>query len=158
MMHRFGCELGVGIWVRFFGLIRASSVDESLTINQFLILPDIWIIHALLADEVRARRVVDRRSRRDAEKDDGLVRRAELPGAQFHARSDARRRPRLFLSFELSRARDCRHRASEQGRLSRSISIRPQEPLPRPESNPRRAALAQCGRDARKEDAPCPAP
>ena len=46
--------------------------------------------HALLADEIRARRVLDRRSRRGQGPDHALVRRAQLPGAQFHARPDAR--------------------------------------------------------------------
>ncbi len=47
--------------------------------------------HALLADEIRARRVLHRRSRRGAEPDHALVRGAQLSGAQLHARRDARR-------------------------------------------------------------------
>ena len=67
--------------------------------------------HALLADEIRARRVLDRRSRRGEGPDHAVVRRAQLPGAQLHARPDAGRRPRVLLSLELPGAGHRRHRS-----------------------------------------------
>ena len=66
--------------------------------------------HALLADEIRARRVLDRRPRRGERPHHAVVRRAQLSGAQLHARSDAGRRSRVLLPLELSRARDRRRR------------------------------------------------
>jgi predicted RNA-binding protein with PUA-like domain len=52
--------------------------------------------HALLADEIGTRRMQHRRSRARAEKIHRVVRRAQLPRAQLHARSDAARDRVLF--------------------------------------------------------------
>src|SRR4029079_7834137 len=107
---------------------------------------------ALLADEIRARRVLDRRPRRRAEPHDRVVRRAQLPGAQLHARRDARRRPRVLLSLELRRARRRRHRRDLEVRVSGRDAVRSEEPVLRSEVDARRATVAACRREARAQD------
>src|ERR1700761_1575465 len=63
--------------------------------------------HALLADEVRTGRSKHRRSRERGEAHLAVDRRAQLSGAQLHARHHADRRRRAVLSLELPRARHC---------------------------------------------------
>src|SRR5512147_2160852 len=106
----------------------------------------------LLADEERARRVLDRRPRRGAEADGSVVRRAQLPGTQLHARRHAHRRWRALLSLLLRRARRGRPRRGVQRPLPRRDAVRPEEPLLRPEGQPRQATLAAGRREASRED------
>src|SRR3990172_1484649 len=90
-------------------------------------------LRALLADEIRARRVLDRRCARRARWRHALERRAQLPGAQFHARRDARGRRRAVLSLELRRAGDRRDRRDRFAALPGCQPVRAQQPLLRSE-------------------------
>ncbi len=109
---------------------------------------------APLADEIRAGRVLDRRPRRAPRQDDRLVRRAQLPGPQLHARRDEGRRPRVLLSLELPRARHRRHRRGVARRRIRTppSSIR-KSPYYDPKSTRESPRWMQRRRAARREDA-----
>jgi hypothetical protein len=91
---------------------------------------------ALLADEDRTRRGRHRRRAGDAEADRGLVGRAQLPGAQLHARPDAGRRRRAVLPLVLSRAGHRRTGRSRLDRLPRPHPVRPKSPYYDPKSTP----------------------
>src|SRR5262249_37764843 len=58
-----------------------------------------------------------------------------------------------LLPLELSRAGHRRHRGSRAHRLSGRLAVRPQEPVLRAEIDARRAAVAERGHAARREDA-----
>src|SRR5436190_12934570 len=109
---------------------------------------------ALLADEIGARRVLDRRSRAGQTTDHAVVRRAQLSSAQLHARRDAARRSRVLLSLELCRAGRWRHRGSVAACLSRCVAVRSEQPLLRSEIGARRAALAERRCETRSQDEP----
>lgn len=80
---------------------------------------------AALADEVRAQRVLDRRRTQRARRHRTLDRRAQLPGAQLHARCDAGGRWRAVLTLELPRAGHRRHRRSGLRHQDRPDPVRP---------------------------------
>src|SRR5690349_16661171 len=69
-----------------------------------------------------------------------MDRRAQLSGAQFHAR-DAHRRRRPLLSLELRSAGCRRHRRGRRDRVSRSDTVRQEERLLRCREQARGAAL-----------------
>ena len=80
---------------------------------------------ALLVDEERARRGARSTIWRGAPAQTrALVRRAQLPGAQLHARRDARRRRRAVLSLVVPRAGHRRPRRGRQRGLSRRDAVR----------------------------------
>src|SRR6185436_18639894 len=60
---------------------RATPAGRAVLISPFTD-PGNGTIHALLADEIRARRVLDRRPCRGERAHHAMVRRAQLPGAQ----------------------------------------------------------------------------
>src|SRR5262245_48118605 len=101
------------------------------------------LCNEILANEVGAGRVLDRRCARRAWTNDAVERRAQLPGAQLHARPDASRRRRAVLSLELRDSRSRRACRSSVGCVSGRIAVRQEEPVLRPGIQARCAALVQ---------------
>src|SRR5258708_244019 len=81
-------------------------------------------IHALLANEVRTGRSKHRPSRPGTAPYVAVDRRAQLSGAQLHARHDAGRRRCALLSLELPGARHCGARGGIVHRISGPHSTR----------------------------------
>ena len=96
------------LWEEMGGVfVHHQSVDETLPTAARIFRA---LSRELLADEIGARRSLGGRRPRRAERRPSLDRRAQLPGAQFHARPHARRRRRAVLPLQLRRARHRRHR------------------------------------------------
>ena len=100
-----------------------------------------WRRDALLADEIRTRRGQLRRRAGRAEANGGLVRRAQLPGAQLHARRDVGRRRRPVLSLQLRGAGRGRPGRGGQHAVSGRDPVRSKQSIPRPQGQAGSAAL-----------------
>src|SRR6185503_8547164 len=108
----------------------------------------------ILAHEERARRVLDRPRPRGAGTHHAVERRAQLPGAQFHARRDEGRRRRAVLPLELSRAGHRRPRGGGVRRLRRPDPVRQEKRLLRPRLEEGQPALGERRRAGVAQDPP----
>ena len=102
---------------------------------------------AVLADEIRAQRVLDRRRAQRPQRHRALDRRAQLPGAQLHARSHAGGRRRAVLPLQLPATGHRRHRRGGVHHPARPDAVRPGLALFRPQVPTRAAALAAARRE-----------
>ena len=142
---------------------RAAIIYPGAWLNRVAAAPDysrccwirkfLWKFDALLADEIRTGRDVDRRSRQAPKQTT-----AWFGVRNYQARNYMRDGmrvgdQRVLLSLELSGTGHCRHRRSFGARVSGRDAVRPQEPVFRSEGHARGAALVQRRREVGREDA-----